>query len=262
MTKSFSMADSEKVGADYAASDASRATGTRRFRPHWLPTLAAIAVIPVFISLGNWQWNKASVKEALQAQRDTRSAGAPIPVPGEVVALDTLRDYRVVVRGEYDTARQILLDNKVHKERAGYHVLTPLRIAGSDTRILVNRGWIPAPVIRTEIPKVDTPSGVVEVVGVAAAPSTKYFALAPEIETTGWQTVWQNLDMTRYQTHAGVPLQPAVILLDPDSPAGGFVREWPRIDDRRERHLSYALQWWAFAAATVVIWIVVNFRRP
>lgn len=252
------------MGADYAASEASGATGTPRswrFRPQLIPTLAALVVIPVFISLGNWQWNKARAKEALQESRDSRGSGAALAVPGQVVAADALRDYRVTVRGEYDTAHQILLDNRVHQERAGYHVLTPIRIAGSDTRILVNRGWIPAAADHAQIPEISTPQGVVEVTGVAVQPSSKFFALAPEAETPGWQQVWQNLDMSRYAERAGIPLQPVVIQMDADSPAGGFVREWPRPDDRREKHLSYALQWWAFAAATVAIWLFVNLRR-
>jgi len=58
------------------------------------------------------------------------------------------------------------------------------------------------------------------------------------------------------------PLQPVVLQLDADSPAGGFVREWPRPDDRRQTNLGYALQWWSFAATTVVLWLLLNFRKP
>ena len=66
--------------------------------------------------------------------------------------------------------------------------------------------------------------------------------------------------VTRNKT-AGFPLQPVVVQLDPASAAGGFARAWPRPDERLEKHLSYALQWWGFALATVAIWIAVNLRR-
>jgi surfeit locus 1 family protein len=57
------------------------------------------------------------------------------------------------------------------------------------------------------------------------------------------------------------PVQPVVIQMDPDSAGGGFVREWPRPDERIERHLGYAWQWYGFAATLVAIWLVVNIRR-
>ena len=67
--------------------------------------------------------------------------------------------------------------------------------------------------------------------------------------------------MERYAALAGFPVQPMVIQLDPQSTAGGFVREWPRPDDRRLTNLGYALQWWSFATVTVALWLYFGFRR-
>ena len=39
--------------------------------------------------------------------------------------------------------KKFLLDNRVHQERAGYHVLTPFRADGAEAVVLVNRGWVP-----------------------------------------------------------------------------------------------------------------------
>ena len=57
------------------------------------------------------------------------------------------------------------------------------------------------------------------------------------------------------------PLQPIILQLDPAAP-GGFVRDWPRPDERADKHLSYALQWFGFAATTVGIWVWFLLRRP
>jgi surfeit locus 1 family protein len=57
-----------------------------------------------------------------------------------------------------------------------------------------------------------------------------------------------------------VALQPLVIRLDADQP-DGYLRAWPRPDERIERHRSYALQWFGFAASTVGIWAWTGFRR-
>ena len=71
----------------------------------------------------------------------------------------------------------------------------------------------------------------------------------------------QNLDLARFARLAGYPVQPVVLQLAADAPAG-FVRAWPRPDDRKERHLSYALQWYGFAASAVLIWLALAWRRP
>jgi surfeit locus 1 family protein len=52
-----------------------------------------------------------------------------------------------------------------------------------------------------------------------------------------------------------------VIRLDAASGAGGFVRNWPRPAERIEMHIGYAYQWFGFALAFFVIYLVVNFRK-
>jgi surfeit locus 1 family protein len=262
------MADSNMGVTDYARSGGEEATGTpprrpaRRFQPRLLPTLLALTLIALFISFGQWQWNKATVKGDLQTLLDTRSAEPTVQMPTVLLDAQSMRYRSVVARGRYEPEYQILIDNRVHREQAGYHVITPLRIENSEMRVLVNRGWVPALAEHSRTPEVSTPAGIVEVSGMAIVPGTRYFTLGPEgVNGGGWQKVWQNLDLARYGKLAGFPLQPVIIQLSPESDAGGFAREWPRPDERIERHVGYALQWWGFALATALIWLVVNFRR-
>src|ERR1700724_1603681 len=44
--------------------------------------------------------------------------------------------------GHSDQARQVLIDNMVHADRAGYFVITPFALTGGGW-VLVNRGWVP-----------------------------------------------------------------------------------------------------------------------
>jgi surfeit locus 1 family protein len=266
------MANSDKGAAalDYAA-PAGAAPARRRgfhysFRPRLWPTLALLVLVPTFISLGQWQWRKAEAKSELQSLLDARSHEPAVQLAGAPVDAASLRYRRVVVRGEYEPAYQILIDNRVYGEQAGYHLLTPLRIAGSDLRVLVNRGWLPAGADHQQLPALATPAGPLEVRGLAQLPTQKFFTLGDSAAglnpaATGWQPLWQNLDLAAYRKAVPFAVQPVVILLDPDSPAGGFVRDWPRPDERIERHIGYAWQWFGFAAASVGIWLFVNFRR-
>jgi surfeit locus 1 family protein len=237
------------------------AVPSRRFVVFGGGALVAL-LVPLFVSLGQWQWDKAAVKTARQALLDARAAEVPMLLPAMPVDAEAMRYRRVVVRGVYEPERQILIDNRVHRERAGYHVLTPLRIEGGDATgmyVLVNRGWLPAEAEHRRLPAVDTPAGTVELQATAIVPGTRFFTLGATPATVDWRDpaarVWQNLDLARYRQAVGFPLQPVVLELDAASAGGGFVRDWPRPDARSERHVGYAWQWFGFAAATVGIWL-------
>lgn len=235
----------------------------RRFRPRWLPTLAATLLVPLFIAAGQWQWDKAAAKAVRQRQLESRAAEPAVQIPVELADAQALQFRKIVARGHYEPQHQILIDNRTYRQQAGFHVVTPLRVEGSEVRLLVNRGWIPALAEHSREPEFSTPSGIVEVSGVASIPTSRFFILkADNREMHGaWQRVWQNLDLARYGEQIGFPVQPVVMQLDPDSAAGGFVRDWVRPDDRRLTNLGYAFQWWGFAATTIALWCVFGFRR-
>ena len=217
-------------------------------------------LIPAFISLGLWQWRKAETKTALQMSLDTRSSEPPVLMPVTPVDAESLRYRRLILRGTYDATRQILIDNRLHQEQAGYHVITPLRIAGSTMHVLVNRGWLPAAADHRIAPVAEAPVGEIELSGIATIPTQRFFNLAPQ-PTSGWEPVWQNLDLERFRQSVPYPLQSVIVQLDPAAD-GGFVRQWPRPDERAECHRSYVLQWFGFAIASLGIWVYFLIRRP
>lgn len=259
--------NSRKASADYAPDAPGQTivdrTSRRRFRPRLWPTLAMLLLVPLFIAAGQWQWNKAAAKARQQVELEARGKEPALAIPTTRVDAEALRYRRVVARGYFEPQYQILIDNRTYRGQAGYHVVTPLRLAGSTMRVLVNRGWVPILADRGTLPQIATPEGLVEVTGMSTLPATYFFTLGKDEQAPNtWQSVWQNLDLARYGRAVPFPVQPVVVQLDADSAAGGFVREWPRPDDRRQTNLGYALQWWTFAATTVVLWLVLNFRRP
>lgn len=229
-------------------------------RTRWLPTLATIVLVILFIRLGLWQQHKAEAKQALQTQLDQRLQQTPVALRGPITDVDAWRYRRVQIRGHYQPRYQILLDNQVHQQSAGYHVITPLRTEGSEAYILVDRGWIPAPADHSTLPTVATPAATQVVTGYLWLPPDKFFMLG-DPPREGWQPVWQNLDMPRYARSVPFAVQPLVVRLDPHSDAAGFVRDWPRPAERMEMHLGYAYQWYGFAATLLVIYLVLSFRK-
>jgi surfeit locus 1 family protein len=179
--------------------------------------VVALVVAGGCIALGNWQYAKFERKEAAQAQLDRRAADAPIALGGTPVSAEALRARPVVVRGRFEAGRQFLVDNRIHREQAGYHVVTPLQIEGSEMRVLVNRGWVPALARHSDVPAVATPGGTVELHGIAVVPGSRFFTLGSEADS-GWQPVWQNLDLARFARLAGYPVQPVVLQLAADAP--------------------------------------------
>ena len=84
---------------------------------------------------------------------------------------------RVEVRGEFVPQHTVFVDNRIHQHQPGYHVATPLRIAGSQRYVLVNRGWVAGNRDRS-LPQVDTPAGEQLVQGMAVAYSERYLELS------------------------------------------------------------------------------------
>jgi len=234
----------------------------RRFRPLLVPTLAVLVFFPLFVFLGYWQLQRAEEKRTLQAEYDRRANDAVVRIGSHLQPAEELRFYKVIAKGTYETNYQVLLDNRVHHGQAGYHVITPLQIEGGKTRVLVNRGWIPLGTDREHLPRAETPQGVQVIHGVATMPAEKVFMLAEPkpITSSSWQTVWQHLDMKRYAQAAPFPVQPVVILLDPESPAGGFTREWSRLDVGIAVHQGYAFQWFMLAAALLALYFFLGRR--
>lgn len=234
-----------------------------RFRPTLIPTLAALVLLPLFVSLGFWQLDRAEQKRALQAEYDARSRDEQVLIGASVQSPEDLRFYKVVAQGRYDVDYQILLDNRVHRGQPGYYVITPLKLKDSDVRVLVNRGWVPLGESRARLPTVPTPQGEQKVTGVATVPLERRFSLGGEAARGQWQIVWPYLDMARYADAVPFPIQPVVVLLDPASRAGGFVREWARLDTGIATHQGYAFQWFTLALALATIYLFVNLeKRP
>ncbi len=234
----------------------------KKIKANLIPTIAFLMVLPILVSLGFWQLDRARQKSELQAMYDARMSDTPFSVGEQIANPTDLQFYRVEVKGYYEPARTILLDNRVHEGRVGYFVITPIRIAGTQTRVLINRGWIPIGRDRSELPDVATPKGLQRIIGVGTVPHAKVFRLAPPPPLTSkWQTVWQHMDMARYAEAVPFAIQPIVVLMDPAIEPGGYVRDWKRLDTGIAVHQGYAFQWFSLAVALAAIFIFLMFGR-
>jgi surfeit locus 1 family protein len=235
------------------------------FKPTLFGTLITLIIIPIFINLGLWQYHKAMFKQSIQNEFAKNESRGEINLARHLEVSESLQYQKIKVFGEYDSRYQLLIDNKVENDKAGFHVVTPLRIENSDTYVLVNRGWIMGKDKHADIPNFDTPRGMQEIDGVVWLPSKKFFSLEDKNlthpEGDNWQLVWQNLDMEKYKRMAPISVLPVIIKLDPKSNAGGFLRNWQIDQSRVMTNLGYAYQWFGFAFAAFVIYLYMSFKR-
>lgn len=230
--------------------------GAFSFQPRLLTTLAAAAGVVLTFFLGQWQVGRADYKQGLQIRQDALGREPAVNIGAAPLAADDVLLRKVEVRGEFAPKYTVFVDNRLYQHQPGYHVATPLRIAGSQRYVLVNRGWIAANRDRS-IPVVDTPAGEQRVQGIAVAYSERYLELSTKVAEGN---VWQNLVFERYRQATGLELHPFVIQQG-EAAEDGLKREWSRPDLGRNTHLAYAFQWYALSFAIFIYYLVTHVKR-
>ena len=221
------------------------------------PALAAAVGIALTLGLGQWQLGRAHDKEALQQRFLERGREPPLLLGPRAIRADEVALRKVEARGKFEPGWIIFLDNRLQRHRAGYHVLMPLRISGTNKHVIVNRGWIAATGDRARLPTVATPEGEIVVHGTAQAVSDRYVELSGAVAEG---RVWQNLTLDRYRAATGLDVHPIVVQQE-SATDDGLVREWTPPDFGRNTHLAYAFQWFSLSAAILVCYLVLNVRR-
>lgn len=236
--------------------------GNRVFAPRGWGIAVTALLLAAFVSLGYWQIGRYHDKQAMV---ESFAAGDGTSVELGAQSVTALPRYQHVrVRGVYDPSRQVLLDNMPSATgRPGYRVLTPLRRPGSELLLMGDRGWVPLGATREDLPRVPVRPDEREVSGKLdelPAPGLRLGdAAAPG--SAGWPRVLNFPTRPELEAVLGAPVEPRLLLLDAGAP-DGFEREWrPAMRFGPERHLGYAIQWFALALALTVIFVALSLQR-
>ena len=227
---------------------------TLRFSPAPVPTVAALLAVMLTGYLGHWQQTRAAEKHAIQQEFNARAAQPPVMLDSR--ASDPALRYRsAIAEGEWHTEGQIYIDNQVRNGIAGFHVITPLKLRGGNTNVLVNRGWIARSAAYPN-PPVAPVSGTASVSGRLSVPSPRFLELSSQ-SVQG--EVWQNLTIERYRSALKLDVLPYVLIAkNAESPLASAVE---RADAGEDKHVEYMLTWYSLAATVMILWIVLNTRR-
>ena len=234
--------------------------GNRTFEPRPFTTLLTIVLIVLLVSLGRWQLHRAAEKRVLF---DSFAAGSGATRPIDLKTPKLPRYSQVEAAGHYDDTRQILIDNMVNAERAGYFVITPFALQGGGW-VLVNRGWIPLGSSRADRPTIPVATDPRRIRGRADnLPSPGIHMGVPAALTPPFPVVASfptQPDVARLLKESQWTSATDSILLDAAEP-DGYVRDWAPPGFPPLRHVGYAVQWFGLALALAVIYVVTNFRR-
>jgi surfeit locus 1 family protein len=223
-----------------------------------LVTLLVAGTVFTCVRLGLWQLARASEKRLAAAARATLLAEPPVDLADSRAAASVVPGRRVRVTGAWDRERHILLSGRTHLGAAGVIVVSPAILADG-ARVLVERGWLAAADARTAHPEA-WPDSVADVIGVAqplpaaaqAVPWAKLAATRGDVELWSART----LDSAQVARHVPAPYVPwsvAVLRAGGASPPHGLVAVGEPPGEAGERvHVSYAIQWFAFALIALV----------
>lgn len=218
----------------------------------------SVAAAAVFVRLGVWQLSRLHERRARNAVVSARLAWPETSIDRLTADTAAARFRRVRVTGVFDYEHELVVTLRTYEGSPGIHIFTPLRRPGTDTAVLVNRGWVYSPdglhadLRRWRERDSVTVHGFVELFPSAAA--TPQGGTAVALRRPSRQAA---------ERDAGYPMAPFYVVFTDSSavlPAGRIGRvDPPPLDEGP--HLSYAIQWLAFAVIAIVGGVAVTRGR-
>ena len=213
---------------------------TDRIQENKLLASFSIFFVIVFVFLGIWQIERAAHKEGLLQAFNSEQESPPIRLTSQSPDWS-----RVFVDGIFDSSRQILIDNQIHKGKVGYKIFTPFRF--DDNKIvLVDRGWIAQGQSRSDLPQIYIAEKKSRIIATVTSPEQGVLA-GSELLTNEWPRVSQTKSIEVLSSAFKEPILDIVLVLDPGS---SQITEFIGIKPfaiTPVKHYGYAMQWFTMS---------------
>ena len=214
--------------------------------------LFSVTIIVGLAAVGLGFWQLGRHRERTERNR-LAVAGRVLPPIVSARGTALVAERRAILQGTLDESREFLIRNRLVRGVPAIVVVTPLRLAGSDTAVLLNRGYVPAPDAVTPVDTAFSEATRTEFSGILLGVPDRGDG-AP-LQSRGRET-WQALDLTAMRARLPYPVAPVYLLVEPDSSDLRHTVQAAVYPYRAEPpplgagpHLSYAIQWWGIAAA-------------
>ena len=229
----------------------------KRFRPGIVPTLVVALLLPMLVSLGFWQLSRGAEKSALLNSYAERRAAEPM-ASTELQNTQDPAFRRVRLHGQFDPEHSVLLDNRQRDGKVGVELLQPFQDQASGLWLLVNRGWLAWPDRRMP-PQFTTPKQPLSVEAwVYVAPGAT-FQLHADPNATTWPQLVTAVEPARLWT--ALERDGFAYQLRLENGPASYQADWPIVAMGAEKHIAYAVQWFAMAIALLGLFIYLGWHN-
>ena len=175
--------------------------------------------------LSYWQWTRHLEKVELIQEMDKRLHISPSLIDEALTTpnidwVGSLVHRRLIIEGTFDFEHEMVLRNRRHLNQPGVMILTPLKIKNTNSRILVNRGFIPLKYANRETRSQFQKQASLQFVGLIKETNPKRF-LAPSDPPSGgknrWVDEWLRVDLNNIQKQLPYPLLPVYAEIMPSA---------------------------------------------
>ena len=229
----------------------------KRFRPGIVPTLVVALLLPLLVSLGVWQLGRGAEKSALLHTYAERRAAEPM-ASTELPHTEDPAFRRVRLHGQFDAAHSLLLDNRQRDGKVGVELLQPFQDQATGLWLLVNRGWLPWPDRRTP-PQFNTPAQALSLDAWVYVSPGATFQLHADPDSTTWPQLITAVEPTRLWSALG--REGLAYELRAENNLATYRADWPIVATGPEKHIAYAVQWFAMSIALLGLFIYLGWHN-
>ena len=216
----------------------------------------AIIFVPITISLGLWQIERANEKKVIISNYDKLLVSTPIALQKEQPLenwqpIETVGAYQDLVVYE---------DNAINSGKAGFKVYHLFQ-NGDGTFIFVHRGFIERNLIKNNLPRIDTPIGKKNIKGTTLFKQNNTFV--KNIEESDIRIIQEfntSVLIERFPILKDRYLHPFLFNLDVRD-ADKFQPIEKPVNMTATKHIGYAIQWFGLCAALIILTIYAYRRK-
>jgi surfeit locus 1 family protein len=223
--------------------------------------LLCLFFVSLFCILGEWQLYRYHFKKNLLATYQQNLTAAPQSFL-TIADTDNPSAFQPVwLIGKYVNDATMFVQNRPYQNQLGYEVLTPIKIAGKEKLLLIDRGWVKTPADEKALPSVNAVLGELRLTGKIKWLNEYQFTLGKNmLHPEQSPLVMQKIDIAEISKLLHQSFYPFILRLDANQP-NGFVRDWIITAVEPSRHMGYAVQWFVMAVVLLIAYFSFCFQR-
>ncbi len=216
----------------------------------------AIIFVPITISLGLWQIQRADEKREIIANYDELLTSSPVNIEIKTnyqnwQPVETIGTYKDLV---------VFEDNAILNGKAGFKIYHLFQ-NGDGSMIFVHRGFIERNLIKNNLPNVDIPKGKKVLGGSVLIKNNNTFV--KDVEESDFRIIQEfNTDslIKKFPLLKDNYLHPFLLNLDTRNEDKFLSIEKP-VNMTASKHIGYAIQWFGLCAALIILTIYAYRRK-